>query len=185
MCPARRPWRSLGLLIALVLLAAALGATASAQIATLGSPSPEATKAPASPTPDGQQSLLEWAACMRDNGVEMDDPRFGLDGELVGGLGKDGDGAKLDTKDETYALASATCADVLASFKEPLDAEQQAEQAEALLAWAACMREQGIEVPDPDPDGSFSSADWKLDLKDADYAAADETCRGLVGDVGK
>ena len=110
MCPARRPWRSLGLLIALVLLAAALGATASAQVATLGSPSPEATEAPASPTQDGQQSLLEWAAC---------------------------------------------------------------------------MREQGIEVPDPDPDGSFSSADWKLDLKDADYAAADETCRGLVGDVGK
>ena len=110
MCPARRPWRSIGLLVVLVVLAAALGATASAQVATLGSPAPEASEAPASPAPDGQQGLLDWAAC---------------------------------------------------------------------------MREQGIDMPDPNADGSYVDYDWKLDLKGEEYTAADEVCRELTGDGGK
>ena len=181
MCPARRPWRSISLLVALVLLAAAMGAAASAQVATLGSPAPAASEVPETPGPDGQQGLIDWAACMRDNGVEMDDPRFGLDGELIGGLGKDGAGAKADVASETYEAASAACADHLTTFKAPLDPEQRLERAELVLAWAGCMREQGIDMPDPDADGRYSSYDWKLDLKDADYAAADELCRDPTG----
>jgi hypothetical protein len=181
MCPARRPWRSIGLFVILAVLAAAFGAAASAQVATLGSPAPEASVAPASPAPDGQQSLLDWAACMRENGVEMDDPRFGLEGELIGGLGKDGSGSRTDIESETYQLAAETCAELLREIKAPADPEQQAERAEAMLAWAACMREAGLDIPDPDADGTFSGSDWKLDLKGNDYTAADEACREPSG----
>ncbi len=38
------------------------------------------------------------------------------------------------------------------------------------------MREQGIDMPDPNPDGT-----WKLDLKAEGYAAADEVCRETSG----
>ena len=186
MFPARRPWRSIGLLVALVILSAAMGATAAAQVATLGSPAPDASMTPeASPVPDGQQALLDWAACMREQGVDMDDPVFGLDGELLGGLGKDGSGSQIDTKDPSYALAAEACDALLAAFKAPPDPQQLAEQAEGLLAWAACMREQGVDLPDPNPDGSFADYDWKVDLKGSDYTAADEACRNLAGDAGK
>ena len=186
MCPTRRPWRSIGLLLALALLAAALGATASAQVATLDSPAPETSAAPASPLPDGQDALLAWATCMRDNGIDMDDPQFGLDGELTGGVGKDGTGAKADAQSEAYQAASEACADKLSSFKAPFDPEQQAERTEQLLAWSACMREQGIDMPDPAADGTYDSYDWKLDLKGDDYTVADERCREAVEEpVGK
>ena len=185
MCPARRPWRSIGLLVILVVIAAAFGATASAQVATLGSPAPEASAAPASPPPDGQSALLAWASCMRDNGIEMDDPRFGLDGELVGGLGKDGAGEQADTKDEVYQLAIEACADHIAAFKAPADLEQQVERTEQLLAWATCMREQGVDIPDPEADGTFTDPDWKRDLKGGAYAEATETCRETVGELPK
>jgi hypothetical protein len=176
MCPARRPWRSIGLLVLVVSMAAAIGATASAQVATLGSPTPEASVPPASPAPDGQSALLAWAACMRENGVEMDDPRFGLDGLLVGGLGKDGAGSKADAESETYQLASETCSDRMTTYKAPPDPGQQAERTEQLLVWSACMREQGIDMPDPNADGSYADYDWKLDLKGGEYIAADEVC---------
>lgn len=187
MCPAHRPWRSISLLAVLVVMAMAMGAVASAQVATLGSPEPSAStaSASASPTPDGQQALLDWAACMRDQGVEMDDPRFGLDGELVGGLGKDGEGSKVDAKSEAYSAANELCGDLLTASKAPPDPEQLAERTEAQLAWAACMRQQGIELPDPNPDGSFPSYEWKIDLKGEAYAGANEVCRGLAGGIGK
>lgn len=180
MCPARRPWRSIGLLVFLVVLAAAMGAAASAQVATLGSPAPEASAAP-SPPPDGQDALLAWATCMRDNGIEMDDPVFGIDGQVVAGLGKDGSGKKADAEGEAYQFANEACAHLVTSFKAPLDPEQEAERAEVLLTWAACMREQGVDMPDPDGDGSWADYDWKLDLKSGQYTAADEVCRDTVG----
>lgn len=119
---------------------------------------------------------------MRENGVEMDDPRFGLDGELTGGLGKDGAGTKVDTRSEAYSAASDACAELLTAFKAPPDPEQQAEQTERLLAWAGCMREQGVDIPDPDADGSFSSDDFKLDLKGGEYTTANETCAEVLGE---
>ena len=185
MCPARRPWRSISLLIILVVLAATTGAVASAQVATLSSPEPSAAAPAASPVPDGQQALLDWAECMRGQGVEMDDPRFGLEGELIGGLGKDGEGAKADAKSDAYAAANEVCGDLLTTFKAPADPESQAERAEALLTWASCMRAQGIDLPDPNPDGSFPAYDWKIDLKGEVYATADEACRDLYGGGGK
>ena len=122
---------------------------------------------------------------MREQGIEMDDPVFALDGEVTGGLGKDGDGSGIDAKSETYAVATEACADLVTTLKAPPDPELAAEQAEARLAWAACMREQGIDMPDPNPDGSYVSYDWKIDLKGEQYSAADEACREVTGGSGE
>jgi hypothetical protein len=177
MCPARRPFWSIGILVVAVLLTALLGAAAAAQVATLGSPAPDAEPLPSVAAGDGQEALLDYAACMREHGISMDDPRFGADGELIGGLGKGGSGVDVDPKGETYQSALEACGDLLVSFKTPPDPAQQAEQAEALLAWAGCMREQGIDLPDPNADGGFPDYDWKIDLKGDAYALADAACR--------
>ncbi len=101
MCPARRPWRSIGILVAVVVLAATFGTTASAQVATLGSPAPDTSSAPSSPAPDGQQALLDWAACMREQGIDMPDPN--LDGSYTN------HDWKLDLKSEANSAANEPC----------------------------------------------------------------------------
>jgi hypothetical protein len=118
---------------------------------------------------------------MRDHGVEMDDPQFDLDGQVVSGLGKSGTGSTSDVKGEAYQLASEACSDLIVAFKAPPDAQQQAEQANALLTWAACMRDQGVDVPDPNADGTFADYDWKLDLKGTDFVAANTVCGEAAG----
>jgi hypothetical protein len=186
MCPARRPFWSIGILVVAVVLTAMLGAVAAAQVATLGSPAPSAPAGPAAPLTDGQDALLAWASCMRENGVEMDDPRFGVDGALIGGLGKDGQGTKADPESEVYQLATQVCSDLLTAFKAPPDAAEQAERTDQLLAWAGCMRDQGVDMPDPQADGSYANYDWKVDLKGESYIEADEVCRTQPGGpVGK
>ena len=122
---------------------------------------------------------------MREQGIEMDDPVFGLDGELTGGLGKDGEGSRIDAKSESYAAATEACVDFVTTLKEPPDPELEAGQAEARLEWAACMRAQDIDMPDPNPDGSYAGYDWKIDLKGEQYTAADEVCREVTGGSGK
>lgn len=47
------------------------------------------------------------------------------------------------------------------------------------------MRKQGIDIPDPEPDGSFSSTEWKYQLKDGSYDEAVEACRDSVGSPSK
>jgi len=123
---------------------------------------------------------------MRDNGIGMDDPRFGLDGKLTGGLGKDGEGKTADTIGPEYQAAIDACVELLTAYKAPPDPEAQVERLESLLVWATCMREHGVDIPDPGLDGTWSDYDWKLDAKSASYTAADEACRAAAGvDIGK
>ncbi|MCD0443365.1 hypothetical protein LO763_06960 [Glycomyces sp. A-F 0318] len=49
-------------------------------------------------------------------------------------------------------------------------------QEEALQNFAECMREQGVDFPDPDPDGGFEGAEELRDIM-ADEAEAVEACQ--------
>jgi len=173
-----------GSTVALVALAIALVAspTWGTEVATLGTPAPESAASPA-PTPPASESdsLLAYATCMRENGVEMDDPRFDANGDLIGGLGKDADGA-IDTKDEVFIAAQQICGETLAALKPVLDPAAEAEQMERLLAYATCMRKQGIDFPDPGLDGSkFAGAADKSDAGSEEFVAADIVCDAALG----
>lgn len=149
--------------------------TALAQVATLGTPPPDAEASAAPVEALGEQdAMLAFAACMRENGVEVGDPQFDASGNLVGGL----DFGKGEAKgDETFDSAYAACTEYLVALKPALDPVQQAEQTEAALHFARCMREQGLDWPDPAPDGAkFAGADVKIDKKSPQYAAAFEVC---------
>lgn len=61
------------------------------------------------------------------------------------------------------------------SSAEELDKEYQEWQ----LKYAECMRGQGQEISDPEPDGSFK---MEMTEDDSAYKAADETCTKEVGD---
>lgn len=112
---------------------------------------------------DVATAAMDFAKCMRDRGFEVPDPTFDEQGRprfgQVPGMLKNAD----------FDGARKTCA-------EPLNAAMAAagvkvdkpDSTESLLPFARCMREQGIDFPDPVPGEplqipktAFSSPAWE------------------------
>jgi hypothetical protein len=96
-----------------------LGGGVAAQVATLedpaASPEPGAGAGPSdAPTSDDpQEAMLAFAQCMRDHGIDMDDPQFGEGGRgvimRIGGRG----GPDVDPEGEEFRTAQESCASEL------------------------------------------------------------------------
>lgn len=92
---------------------------------------------------DEKTKALKYAKCMRDNGVDMPDPTFGEDGSIRNGavaMGRDDDPA-------VFTEAAEACREFEAANRFDVnDPELLAERVE----FARCMREHGVNVPDPE-----------------------------------
>ncbi len=96
-----------------------------------------------------EEGRLEMAECMREHGIDMPDPEPGQ-GMMMKKAGPD-DGVNLDDPAAQEALEA--CEEEV-DFKPPeLTAGEQEQMQEDMLAFAQCMREQGVEMPDPEVDG--------------------------------
>lgn len=172
------------LLIVTLLVGSAAGA--SAQVATLRSPEPAAAASvePAADV-DGEEAILEFVACLRENGLEIPDPQFGpqgprfVDPAVIAGI----DFMSSDVLDAVEA-----CGDLLAALQPQIDLEQQAEQNERYLAFAECMRRQGIDFPDPDPLRGFTisslrgpDGELRIDPFSSGFLTASAVCSAEVG----
>jgi hypothetical protein len=138
-------------LLGLVLAACSVnaGAPDGSGVATLNSQAPADGAAP-SPSLSAEESLLAYARCMREHGIDMPDPEFKGDangGKVNISLGNP-NGSKID-KNKMDA-AEAACGHFMqnAPFGPGGGQMDQATQ-DALLAFAKCMREHGINMPDP------------------------------------
>ena len=96
----------------------------------------------ADPEQDRRDAALAYAQCMREEGVDMPDPEVGEGGlKLVGPKG---------VTPEKMRAADGACRKHLEAIKPPeASEEEQAEFREEALAHAQCMREHGIDMPDP------------------------------------
>jgi hypothetical protein len=90
---------------------------------------------------DRQEAALAFARCMREHGVDFPDP---VNGRLEF-RSTPGDQADQQEVQE----AQQACQHLLEDAAPPVDDEQQAELREATLAFARCMREHGVDYPDP------------------------------------
>jgi hypothetical protein len=170
---------TLPLLLTSLLLISVVGV--SAQVATLSTPDPnaEATKAPVAEL-DGEEAILAFVACLRDNGIDVPDPQFGAGGAFGG----DPEAlAAIDFGSPDFLDAMEACQGFLEALQPEIDPEQQAEQNEQLLLFAECMRSEGIDFPDPDPIrgltiGSMRGDDGGLaiDPFSPDFQAASGVC---------
>ena len=169
-----------------LVLMLALVATAAAQVATLATPDPGAV---ATETPveevDEQQAILDFVACLNDNGLELPDPQFGPEGPRFADPSVL---LSIDFRSAEFLDAMEACADLLAALQPDVDPELQAEQAEQQLAFAECMRREGVDLPDPDPArgfaiGSMRGPDGELaiDPFSAEFQAASEVCAAEIG----
>jgi hypothetical protein len=92
-------------------------------------------------------AALEFAQCMRDEGVEdFPDPEIDDNGGIQLSPGD------IDTDDPEVQAAQDKCQSILdqGQSSDAPDEGQQAELQEQVLAFAQCMREHGIDFPDPE-----------------------------------
>jgi hypothetical protein len=126
-----------------------LAALAMVALIGVGCSNEPAENGDAGNTNAGQEQAFKFAECMRDNGVsEFPDP------DASGGLTIDGvlNGSSLDPSSAAWKEAIGACKDLQpAGFTG--DEEVTAEEQEARLEFAQCMRENGVEdFPDPAED---------------------------------
>lgn len=143
-----------------------------------------------SPSAGDMDKLRRFARCMRENGVDMDDP---VDGRIeirnsakpqgtAGGPAKNFGGPDDKTK-----AAQEKCRHFMPDGGKPRKASP--EEISQMRAFAKCMREHGVQMQDPDANGGM-----RFDAKEgagsannpgsAAFKAADKACRKHQPDGG-
>jgi len=125
-----------------------------------------------------RDAMLAYTKCMREHGIDMPDPEPGQRGIRLA--------APEGTTPEEMEEAESACRKHLEDIEAPeLSEEQKKEFQEAALAHARCMREHGIDMPDPtfNEDGEaqirIRRGDGATgpDPDDPKWKAAEEACR--------
>jgi hypothetical protein len=123
---------------------------------------------------------------MRDNGIDMPDPEVvddGGGGQVGMAFKVGGDGGSIDK--EEFRAADAACRHHLADvIDDKSTGGLSPEDEDRLLQFARCMREHGIDMPDPQSGGMIVNEEGgdgsKIDPNDPDFQAAQEACGGLL-----
>jgi hypothetical protein len=122
---------------------------------------------------DREQAALEYARCMRQHGIDFPDPvngRFEFRDQR-------GDQRKLEE-------AQRACQSILREAAPELSEEQEAELREAAVAFAECMREHGVDMPDPTfpPGGGVQMRMPRGAEDDPDFQEAQRACQPILNE---
>jgi hypothetical protein len=140
------------------------GGVASAAGGDASTATPSATP----PSVDPTERARQFAQCMRDNGIDMQDPDPNAHGGLTN-LPPGTDWSKVQK-------AMNACRSLAPNGGEgmKLDPEQQ----EQLRQWAKCMRDHGVNVPDPNPNvGGMGLDPNSFNRDDPKFKAAFDACQ--------
>ncbi|MBN2113922.1 MAG: hypothetical protein JW785_07340, partial [Acidimicrobiia bacterium] len=136
---------------------------------------------------DLEEALLAFTACMREEGFDLPDPEVDAEGNLrlVSFLADAGlEAVRRDA--EGLREAAQGCRHHLEGVALRFASLDQTAMQDRLLEYAACMREHGFDMPDPDfsggPPGSGRGPfpGLRLDvLQDPGFREANESCQGI------
>ena len=202
----RRRRRIPALAVMLIAAGAACGGSSGGGIATLAGSEQAAGKVEAEKTKasdkDPEEAYLDFAKCMREHGIDMPDPQTVSGGDVtfkaapmaatrIGGS---------DGEFEEFQKANEECRPLLGDAgPAQLSPEQQQEMQDSMIAFARCMRENGVDMPDPEfsgGGGAFTvavgtpgSGKGGIDPMGEEFQAAQEKCSehmpGVKGMDGK
>jgi hypothetical protein len=180
--------------LAAVLAACSTPASSAEGVVTLASTAPGASSAPSASPLTPEQAMLAYAQCMRDHGVDMPDPVFNTTGDGGGTVTQEG--PRIDPKSAPgFQAAEDACKHFMADVKrnvtgKPMTAQEQ----QAFLDFAACMRDHGVEMADPTFEGGGVSIQIggpgpkdggvKIDPQSPAFAAAQTACQHFLQDAG-
>jgi hypothetical protein len=179
--------------LAIAALAACSGAAANPSgVASLGSQSPDPeTSATPQASMDPEEAALAFAECMREHGVDMPDPQVGSNGDFR--VTVNGGPGSLDMAE--MQAAQEACQHLMPGpMGEPR--ELTAEEKDAMLGFAQCMRNNGIDMPDPVFEGGGmvriggpataaggNGEGPAFDPRSEEFQAASEACRAEFGEL--
>jgi hypothetical protein len=137
---------------------------------------------------ESEAAMLAFTQCLRDQGIDVDDPTMDADGNMqlppinieVPDVVTDPD--ELPDMSEFEDMI-APCEEHLEGVVSTFSSADTTEIEDMLLAYAECMRDNGVDMPDPD----FSSSGGVIDLGaigGEDFEAAEAVCSPLLGDLG-
>jgi hypothetical protein len=144
-------------------------------VASLGDGKATSTTSPGGSS-DPQQLALAYARCMRQHGIDMADPKLGA-GDRVGSLLPEG----VSPEDPKFKAAQEACQQYTPNGGQPPNLSPQQQQ--QLVAYARCMRQQGIDMPDPKPGGGFDMRG--VDSETPKFQAAEQACKQYTQNGGK
>ena len=122
-----------------------------------------------------EEGVLDFAQCMREEGINFPDPTFDIDGN------PQFDNLEIENEEE-FESAFENCEDILRNAlpeQFDLDPEVEAALVDASLEFSQCMRDQGIDFPDPKPGefGFFAFRDADIDFTSEAVLNAFEICQ--------
>lgn len=142
---------------------------------------------------DSEEAILAFTECLRDEGFDISDPEFDDGGNLrLRSLFEAGEEAAGFDREEMRAGMDA-CSEHLEGIAQQFDRADRAEMEDRLYVYAACMRENGYEMADPDfsleggpgsgggigQGGGGPFAD--VDFSDPAFVAANDACQDIFG----
>jgi hypothetical protein len=167
-----------GLLLTLALAVAACGGGAgkSDGVASLGG-ADSATSTTAAGGGDDRQKALNWARCMRQHGINLPDPSFDAQGRVV----PPEPPALGDAAKRKYGAAEQACRQYETSGGPPPHPPSAQERQQA-LAFARCVRQHGINVPDPQitADGIYQPLPEGMERDDPRLRAPRQACEQFL-----
>ena len=122
-----------------------------------------------------EEGVLDFAQCMREEGINFPDPTFDIDGN------PQFDNLEIENEEE-FENAFENCEDILRNAlpeQFDLDPEVEAALVDASLEFSQCMRDEGIDFPDPKPGefGFFAFRDADIDFSSEAVQEAFEICQ--------
>ena len=122
-----------------------------------------------------EEGVLDFAQCMREEGINFPDPTFDIDGN------PQFDNLEIENEEE-FESAFENCEDILRNAlpeQFDLDPEVEAALVDASLEFSQCIRDQGIDFPDPKPGefGFFAFRDADIDFTSEAVQNAFEICQ--------
>ncbi|MBT2234648.1 hypothetical protein [Nonomuraea sp. NEAU-A123] len=161
-------------LLALALAACGQRGAADDGIASAGKGTATPTASSSVSEADRQAAQLKFTQCMREHGVNMPDP--GADGKMLLRQKKGDDPSKMKKATEA---CQPLLKDVIGDkVNQPMDPKQR----DQMVKFARCMREHGVDMPDPGAQGEIRIKVGKGGEKK--LKEAQEACKSLAPGFG-
>lgn len=129
-----------------------------------------------------EENVLAFSACMRDGGVDFPDPVVDSEGNVGFDLTAMRDLGEVDEAELEAAFEQ--CAQYLEGVNFGFERVFETEFQDEVVVFAGCMRENGIDMPDPDFSGIMEGRPlfpgWEPELDDPDFEVAFEACEDLL-----
>lgn len=172
----------------LALVATACGGSAGADdgVASLDDTAAlDAAPVTSAPAVSQEEALLAFTACLRDQGIDVPDPTMDADGNLRLARPNTAPGDPGFDR-ETFRAAREACAEHLEDVTLGFRGEDRTEIEDQLLEFAACMRDNGYDMPDPDfnATGQGGGPFGPIDRRDPEFQAAAEQCGDILAGFG-